>query len=136
MNRAGEKVIAIANSDDKHQITAVFAATMMGEYSPPQVIYKGKTVRCHPKVDAPKGWDIRHSHNHWSNEETMKRYIEKKIVPFISQKRKSLDNIIAVQVPAHCTDKLQPMDISINESGEEKVSILLKYTKANFDHHN
>ena len=44
MNWAGEKVIAIANSDDKRQITAVFAATMTGEYLPPQVIYKGKTV--------------------------------------------------------------------------------------------
>ena len=65
-------------------------------------------------------------------------------MPFISQKRKSLDlptsqpalaifdcfrgqttsniltllekhDIIAVQVPAHCTDKLQPTDISINK---------------------
>jgi hypothetical protein len=150
MHRAGEKVIAIANSDDKRQITAVFAATMTGEYFPPQVIYKGKTLRCHPKVDAPKGWDIWHSDNHWSNEETMKRYIEKIIVPFISQKRKSLDlpasqpalaifdcfrgqttpdiltllekhNIIAVQVPAHCTDKLQPMDISINKPVKDEM---------------
>ena len=28
-------------------------------------------VRCHPRIDAPKGWDIWHSDNHWSNEETM-----------------------------------------------------------------
>ena len=143
MNRASEKVIAITNSDDKRQITAVFVATMTGEYPPPQVIYKGKTVWCYPKVGAPKRWDIWHSDNHWSNEEMMKRYIEKIIVPFISQKRKSLDlptsqpalaifdyfrgqttpdiltllekhDIIAIQVPAHCTDKLQSMDISIN----------------------
>ena len=91
MNRAGEKVITIAHSDDKRQITAVFAATMTGKYLPPQLIYKGKTVRCHPKVDVPKGWDIWHSDNHWSTEETMKRFIEKIIVPFISQKRQSLD---------------------------------------------
>ena len=144
MNWAGEKVIAITNSDDERQVTAVFVATMTGQYLPPQVIYKGKTVRCHPKIDAPKGWDIWHSDNHWSNEDTMKRYIEKIIVPFISQKRQSLDlpasqpslaifdcfrgqttpdilsllekhNIIAIQVPANCTDKLQPMDISINK---------------------
>lgn len=150
MNRAGEKVIAIANSDDKRQITAVFAATMTGEYLPPQVIYKGKTVRCHPKVAAPKGWDIWHSDNHWSNEETMKRYIEKIIVPFIVQKKQSLNlptsqpalaifdcfrgqttpnilslleknNIVVVQVPANCTDKLQPMDISINKPVKDEM---------------
>ena len=150
MNRAGEKVITIAHSDDKRQITAVFAATMTGDYLPPQVIYKGKTERCHPKVDVPKGWDIWHSDNHWSNEETMKRYIEKIIVPFISQKRQSLDlptsqpalaifdcfrgqttpeilslldkhNVIAIQVPANCTDKLQPMDVSINKPVKDEM---------------
>ena len=42
MHRAKEKVIPIAGSDDKCQITAVFAATLTGEYLPPQVIYKGK----------------------------------------------------------------------------------------------
>ena len=68
INRAKEKVILIANSDDKRQITAVLAATMTGEYLPPQMIYKGKTERCHPKVAFPEGWDIWHSENHWSNE--------------------------------------------------------------------
>ena len=74
----------------------------------------------------------------------MKQYIENIIVRFILQKRQSLDlplsqtslakfngfrsqttpdilsllekhNIIAVQVPVNCTDKLQPVDISINK---------------------
>lgn len=35
---AGEKIIPITNSDDKHQITAVLAAPMAGEYLPPQLI--------------------------------------------------------------------------------------------------
>ena len=43
MHRAEETVIPIANSDDKRQITGVFAATLSGEYLPPQFIYKGKT---------------------------------------------------------------------------------------------
>ncbi len=30
-------------------------------------------------------------------------------------------NIIAVQVPAHCTDKLQPMDISINKPVKDEM---------------
>ena len=74
----------------------------------------------------------------------MKRYAEKIIVPFIDAKRRDLHlekshpalaiydcfrgqttpeflsllkkhNIISVQVPAHCTDKLQPLDVSVNK---------------------
>lgn len=144
MHRAGEKMIPIAKSDDKRQITAVFAASMTGEYLAPQLIYKGKTERCHPQVSFPEGWDIWHTENHWSNEETMQRYIEQIIIPFITQKRKALkldkshpalalfdcfrgqttaciealleeNNIVSVQIPPNCTDKLQPMDISVNK---------------------
>lgn len=85
MNYTSEKTIA--NSDDKRQIRAAFAATMTGEYLPPQVIYKGKTNRCHPKIEILSGWDVWHSENHWCNKQTMQRYIEKIIVPFITQKR-------------------------------------------------
>ena len=74
MNEAKAKRVMIANSDDKRQITAVFAATMTGEYLPVQLIYKGTTSRCHPKVVFPEDWDIFHSKNHWSNEVTMHRY--------------------------------------------------------------
>ena len=144
MHRAGDRIIPIANSDDKRQITAVLAASMAGEYLPPQLIFKGKTQRCHPQVSFPKGWDIWHSENHWSNEDTMQRYIEQIIVPYIDKKRQDLDlekshtalvlfdcfrgqttatiesllqknNIVAVQIPPNCTDKLQPMDVSINK---------------------
>ena len=74
----------------------------------------------------------------------MKRYVEKIIVPFIDAKRAALHlekshpalaiydcfrgqttpeflsllkkhNIISVQVPAHCTDKPQPLDVSVNK---------------------
>ena len=81
MHPAGGTVVPNAHSDDKRNITAVLAATMAGECLPPQVIYKGKTTRCHPQVPAPDGWDIWHSENHWSNEDTMKRYIEKLSFP-------------------------------------------------------
>ena len=75
MHRQKEKIIPIANSDDKRQITAVLAVTLTGEYLPPQLIYPGKTTRCHPTISFPTSWDIFHTPNHWSNEETMKRYI-------------------------------------------------------------
>ena len=86
MNEAKAKRVVIANSDDKRQITAVFAATMTGKYLPVQLIYKGTTSRCHPKVLFPKAWDIFHSKNHWSNEVTMHRYIENIILPLSTTK--------------------------------------------------
>ena len=36
-----EKIVPIANSDDKRQITAVLAVMLTGEYLPPQLIYQG-----------------------------------------------------------------------------------------------
>lgn len=64
MHQSGEKVVPVSHSDNKCQITAVLAATMKGEYLPPQLIYKGKTSQCHPQVSFPEGWDIWHSENH------------------------------------------------------------------------
>lgn len=62
MNLAGEKIIPIVHSDNKRQVTAVLAATLTGESMPPQIIYQGKTVRCHPKVmTVPGEWDIWHT---------------------------------------------------------------------------
>ncbi len=149
IHQAKAKIIPIANSDDKRQITAVLAATLTGEYLPPQLIYKGKTMRCHPKVAVPDGWDVWHSDNHWSTETTMKRYIENVIVPFITRKRLTLqlkatqpalaifDCFKGQTTPAildllqkhnknysfcaNCTDKLQPMDVSINKPMKDEM---------------
>ena len=90
MHQAKDKIILIAHSDDKHQITGIFAVTATGKYFPPQLIYKEKTERCHPKVAIPAGWDVWHSDNHWSTEDTMVRYIEKIIVLFVNERREEL----------------------------------------------
>ena len=55
MHRKGEKIIPLANLDDKRQITAVFAVSINGNYFLPQLIYQGKTICCHPKIAAPTG---------------------------------------------------------------------------------
>ena len=86
--------------------------------------------------------------NHWFNEETMEVYITKIIVPYIAEtKRKSsipldqpalllfdnfkgqctekllklLDsnNIDVVLIPPNCTDRLQPLDLSVNKAAKE-----------------
>ena len=116
----------------------------VGDYLPTQLLYQGKTPKCHPQVSFPPGWDVWHSENHWSNEITMKRYIDKIIVPFITKKRQEMkldlispaaaifDNfrgqttndilshlrshaIVPILLPANCTDKLQPLDIAVNK---------------------
>ena len=150
MEKEGAKTVPIAYSDDKRQLTAVLAITAAGEYLPPQLLYQGKTPKCHPQVSFPEGWDIWHSENHWSNEIMMKCYINKIIVPFVAQKRKELklepthpaaaifdnfrgqttanilshlrkNNIIPIQLPANCTDRLQPLDVSINKPMKDHI---------------
>jgi len=51
MDKQREKQIDNSDSElkDKRQITGTF----MGEVLPPQVIYEGKTDRCHTPLDFP-----------------------------------------------------------------------------------
>ena len=48
MEKRGAKRVEIAGVDDKQQITAVFAATPIGEFLPFQLICKGTTRACLP----------------------------------------------------------------------------------------
>ena len=107
------------------------------------MIYGGKTQCCHHVYDFPDNWRVTHSENHWSNEETMIEYIQGIIVPYVEGVRLMLGkndrtalaifnnfrgyltenvveeleyhNIQPVFVPANCTDRLQPMDLSVNK---------------------
>ena len=92
MDKKGKKRIEIAGLHDKKQITAVMCGSIIGEILPPQLIYGGKTVRCHPTISFPHNWVITHSSsNHWSNEETMLQYIRDVIVPFVDSTRQRLE---------------------------------------------
>ena len=81
--------IEIVGVDDKQQITAVFAACLMWVFLPLQLIYKGTTHICLPAVSFPDDWHITHSDNHWSNESTMKVYIERILLPYVTKERES-----------------------------------------------
>ena len=144
MEKQGTKNIIVTGVDDKRQITLVLVATMTGCFLYPQVLYEGKTARCHPSVKFPDGWDVSHTANHWSNDRSMIGYLEKIVIPFLKAKHEKLglpasqpalaifdvfkgqqtdnfkqtlqsNNIRFVAVPANCTDKLQPMDLAINK---------------------
>ena len=87
MAPSGSRRIEIMGMGDKRQITAVFAESLSGDFLPLQLIYTGKTPACHPKVTFPTDWDITHTSNHWANEEKVKDYVSKVIVPYVKKRR-------------------------------------------------
>ena len=148
MEKEGAKRVEIKGLDDKRQITAVFGGTLTGEFLPMQLVYQGRTTQCHPNSKFPDDWHITHSDNHWSNETTMINYIAKIIIPFVRKKRRELkktedqvalaifdefkgqvtqaccemlweNNILFIRVPANCTDRLQPLDVSLNKAAKD-----------------
>ena len=145
MAEEGTKRVELVGKDDKRQPTAVLAGSMSGEFLPPQLIYQGKTTRCLPHYDFPSDWHLTISVNHWSNKDTMREYIDHIILSYNKKKREELklasgypalltfdnfkaqctpgiltlldqNNINVVLVPANCTDRLQPLDLSVNRS--------------------
>ena len=83
--------LEVAGKDCKKQITAVLGGSCVGDFFPPQIIYEGKTPRCLPNYEYPEKWDVTYSANHWSNETTMKKYINDILLPCIKEKRRSLN---------------------------------------------
>ena len=148
MAEEGSKRVEIVGIDDKRQITAVFGCTLKGDFLPPQIIYAGKTQRCLPTVKFPSNWHITYTQNHWANEETTHDYIKNILIPYVQQRRCDLsldpqqpalvifdrfkgqctpdvlalldkNNVHFVIVPANCTDRLQPLDVSVNKAAKE-----------------
>ena len=66
MEKESTKRVPIIAADDKCQITAVFAGTLVGNFLPPQLIYNGTTTskRCLPTVKFPSDWHITCSDNY------------------------------------------------------------------------
>ena len=148
MAKEGSKKVPLAGVDDKRQITAVFGATLEGQFLPPQIIYQGKTEACLPRIRFPSDWHVTYTPNHWANELTTLDYIEKTILPYVSKKRKEkglhteqralcifdnfkaqlttevlnlleVNHVDTVFIPANCTDRLQPLDLSVNKPAKD-----------------
>ena len=159
----GAKRVEIVGTDDKRQITATLTVTASGEMLPAQMIYGGKTPACLPKVDFPKGWHITFTPNHWANKDTMVAYLYNVLLPYVTATRQNLQladtfpalvlfdhfkgqltervldildfhNILVIDVPAHCTDRLQPLDVSVNKSIKHHLKQSFKAWYANEVH--
>ena len=142
------KRVEVSGIEDKQQITATFAASLSGSFLPVQLVYQGKTSKCHPSIDCPNNWHITHSPNHWCNESTMILYVQLIIVSYAQKTRKNLglpdsqsamvildefkgqtteqvlnllkqNNINYVIVPPNSTDRLQPLDVSVNKPAKD-----------------
>ena len=150
MEAEGAKRVEVTGKDDKRQLTAVLGGSLVGDFLPPQLIYEGKTPRCLPRFEFPEKWHITYSSNHWSNESTMKEYIQHVLLPYIDEKRKNLKlandypalvtydnfkgqctpdiltlldvrNINIVLIPPNCTDRLQLLDLSVNKAVKDQL---------------
>ena len=140
MNKKGESTVPILGTADYQQITGTFSVTMSGNFLPIQLIYKGKTNRCHPKYNFPESFHV----THWSNEQTSIDLIQKIILPYAPKILEELglaedftwllmcdvfkgqwtDQVQAVvreskgkmiHVPNNWTPYFQPLDISVNK---------------------
>jgi hypothetical protein len=81
-HKGSKKVRAIGVGNDKAQITATIAVTESGNLLPTQLIFEGKTERCHPRGKPPSNiiWD--HTDSHWQTPESYMRFIEQVLVPY------------------------------------------------------
>ena len=112
------------------------------------MIYQGTTPKCLPSIRFQAGWDVTFSENHWSNESTMENYLNNILFPYIvnmkaknqpdvtqpslviydtfqGQCTKTIltmlkeNNVHIIIVLANCTDRLQPLDLSVNKAAKE-----------------
>lgn len=143
-HRKGDCQIEIIGFGDKRQISAGLGATFLGEKFNPQLIFQGKTHRCHPK-HIPSNMAYDHSPSHWQTPETTLRLLEQVIQPFFEKKKKDLKLpttqwslllwdvfythihplvldwcdkhwIKMVIIPPNFTSQLQVMDLVVNAS--------------------
>ena len=110
---------------------------------------QGTTTKCHPKgIPFPADWHITHTENHWANETTTIPNSESIIIPYVKKEREVLglrddhtalvlfdvfkgqctaqmlkllkdNHILYVTIPNNCTDRLQPLDLSVNKPAKD-----------------
>jgi len=64
LEQEGAERVEIAGLSDKHQVIATLAGALPGKVLSLQILYQGKTERCHPSQMFPDGFDIWRTPNH------------------------------------------------------------------------
>ena len=127
MAEKGLKRIEVAALNDKRQVTATLAVTMSGMLLPVQILYQGKTERCHPTYKFPDDFDIYQTHNHWANGQTVVRYIKKIILPYVEkvklEKQLSPDQPSLILCDVFRGHETEEVDILLKENKLLKVLI-------------
>ena len=91
MEVRGTRTVKISGQDDKRNVTGVVGSARDGAVLPGQVLYAGKTVRCHPPSDSfPDQWDVWHTAKHWSTSSSKARYVLKVILEYVRDVRERL----------------------------------------------
>ena len=68
------------------KITGTFTISASGRFLPMQLIYAGKTDRCHPQdIEFPHGFQVSHSPNRWSNEELAIQHVMLLVIPYVDK---------------------------------------------------
>ena len=144
MEFKGLKSVPVKGKGKGKQIMGTFTVSSTGRFLPMQLIYAGKTNRCHPQgIEFPHGFDVTHSHNHWSNEELAIQHIRKIVIPYVDKMKEELrlpkeqkslliydvfkgpttkrytdflfeNDLAHAHVPANLTHKFLPLDINVN----------------------
>ena len=149
LEQKGVRQVPLKGIDDKRQYTVLLACSLAGDFLPPQVLYQGKTDRCHPNTDFPDDWDVWHTESHWSTTGSMLRYLDTVIQPYVTSTQQYLETAsppllicdvfrahtcgevrerikalgaLLVYVPAACSDLLQPLDATVNRRYKQELS--------------
>jgi len=145
MEVKGAYRVEIAGLNDKRQMTIGLAGTASRDFLPLQLIYSGSTAKSLPQnVTFPCDWHLTMTPTQWSNEQTMLDYMNKVIVQYVNSKGEELQlssnfpalhlfdhfsgqtsqaicdklekhHLMYVFIPKACTDRLQPMDLSVDK---------------------
>ena len=68
--KATSKAKSQYSEEEFHQLKNTFN----GQFLPMQLLYTGKTDRCHLKQSFPNAFDVFHTPSHWTNEDTCERF--------------------------------------------------------------
>ena len=136
--------VPVKGKGKSKQITGTFTLSASEKFLPMQLIYAGKTERCHPQgIKFSSDFDVTHSENHWSNEILTRQHVTEVIMPYAKQQCKKLglsddykcllifdvfkgqttdahlqvldkNNFVYVFVPPSLTNHFQPLDLNVN----------------------